>query len=82
MEVASQKAKFETTSESDNESIRGRYNNEPEYSQEEIGKIKEKNGSVSEKEGCKENDTRLGNTICCTYKNCKFYESISADSLC
>ena len=31
---------FETTSESDKESIRGCYNNEPEYSQEEIDKMK------------------------------------------
>ena len=53
---------FETTSESDKESIRGCYNNEPEYSQEEIDKMKEKNGSVFEKEGSKEIDTRLGNT--------------------
>ena len=32
---------FETTSESDKQSIRGCYNNEPEYSQEEIDKMKE-----------------------------------------
>ena len=31
---------FETTSESDKQSIRGCYNNEPEYSQEEIDKMK------------------------------------------
>ena len=31
---------FETISESDKESIRGCYNNEPEYSQEEIDKMK------------------------------------------
>ena len=53
---------FETTSESDKESIRGCYNNESEYSQVEIDKMKEKNRSVSEKEGSKEDDTRLGNT--------------------
>ena len=53
---------FETTSESDKESICGCYNNEPEYSQEEIDKMKEKDRSVSEKEGSKEDDTRLGNT--------------------
>ena len=35
---------FETTSESDKQSIRGCYNNEPEYSPEEIDKMKEKNG--------------------------------------
>ena len=34
------KCKFETTSESDKESVRGCYNNEPEYSQEEIDKMK------------------------------------------
>ena len=45
---------LETTSESDKESICGCHNNEPEYSQEKIDKIKEKNGSVSEKEGSKE----------------------------
>ena len=33
---------FETTSESDKQSIRGCYNNEPEYSQEEIDQMKEK----------------------------------------
>ena len=31
---------FETNSEPDKESIRGCYNNEPEYSQEEIDKMK------------------------------------------
>ena len=41
---------FETTSESDKESIRGCCYNEPEYSQEEIDKMKEKNESVSKKE--------------------------------
>ena len=40
----------------------GCYNNESEYSQVEIDKMKEKNRSVSEKEGSKEDDTRLGNT--------------------
>ena len=65
------KCEFETTSESDKESIRGCYNNESEYSQEEIDRMKEKNGSVSEKQGSKENDTRLGNTTWCTCKNCK-----------
>ena len=63
---------FETTSESDKESIRAYYNYEPEYSQEDIDKRKEKNGSVSEKEGSKEDDTRLGNTTWCTCNNCKF----------
>ena len=33
---------FETTSESDKESICGYYNNEPKYSQDEIDKMKEK----------------------------------------
>ena len=33
---------FETTSESDKESIRGCYNNESEYSQVEIDKMKKK----------------------------------------
>ena len=37
---------FETTSESDKGSIRGCYNNEPGYSQEEIDKMKDNNGSV------------------------------------
>ena len=37
---------FKTTSESDKESIRGCYNNEAEYSQEEIDKMEEKNGST------------------------------------
>ena len=36
---------FETTSESEEESIRCCSNNEPKYSQEEIDKMKEKNGS-------------------------------------
>ena len=66
--------KFETTSESDKESIRGCYNNEAEYSQEEIDKMKEKNGSVSEKEGSKED------TTWCTCKNCKFYENMNTES--
>ena len=48
---------FETTSESDKESTHGCYNNEPDYSQEEIDKIKESNGSASENEGSKEDDT-------------------------
>ena len=71
---------FETTSESDKESTCGCYNNEPEYSQEEIDKIKEKNGSVSEKEGSKEDDTKLGNTTWCTRKNCTFYENMNIES--
>ena len=71
---------FETTSESDKESIRGCYNNEPEYSQEEIDKMKEKNGSVFEKEGSKGDDTRLGNTTWFTWKNCKFYENMNTES--
>ena len=53
---------FETTSESDKESIRGCYNNEPEHSQEKIDKMKGKNGSISEKEGSKEDDNKLGST--------------------
>ena len=53
---------FETTSESDKDSASGCYNNEPEYSQEEIDKMKEKNGTVSEQGGSKEDDNRLGNT--------------------
>ena len=65
---------FETTSESDKESIRGCYNNGFEYSQEEIDKMKEKNGSVSEKEGSKED------TTWCTCKNCKFYENMNTES--
>ena len=65
---------FEKTSESDKESIRGCYNNEAEYSQEEIDKMKEKNGSVSEKEGSKED------TTWCTCKNCKFYENMNTES--
>ena len=72
--------KFETTSESDKESIRGCYNNEAEYSQEEIDKMKEKNGSVSDKEGSKEDDTRLGNTTWCTCKNYKIYDNINTES--
>ena len=71
---------FETTSESDKESIRGCYNNEPKYSQQEIDKMKEKNESVSEKKGSKEDDTRLGNTTQCTCKNCKFYENMNTES--
>ena len=71
---------FETTSESDKESILGCYNNEPEYSQEEIDKMEEKNGSVSEKEGSEEDDTRLSNTTWCTCKNCKFYENMKTES--
>ena len=70
----------ETTSRSDKESIRGCYNNEAEYSQEETDKMKEKNESVSEKEGSKEDDTRLGNTTWCTCKNCKFYENMNIES--
>ena len=42
--------------------------------------MKEKNGSVSEKEGSKEDDNMLGNTIWCTCKNCKFYENMNTDS--
>ena len=42
--------KFETIPESDKESIRGCYNNRPKYLLEEIDKMKEKKGSVSEKE--------------------------------
>ena len=70
---------FETTSESDKESIRYCCNNEPEYSQEETDKIKEKNGSVSEMEGSKEDDTRLGITTWCTCKKGKFYENINTE---
>ena len=71
---------FETTSESNRESIRGCYNNESEYPQEEIDKMKKKDGSVSEKEGSKEDDTRLGNTTWCTCKNYKFYENMNTES--
>ena len=71
---------FEKTSESDKESIRGCYNNEAEYLQEEIDKMKEKNGSVSDKEGSKEEDTRLGNTTWYTCKNYKIYENINTES--
>ena len=71
---------FETTSESEEESIRCCSNNEPKYSQEEIDKMKEKNGSYSEKEGSKEDETRLGNTTWCTCKNCKFYENMNTES--
>ena len=74
------KCEFETTSESDKESIRGCHNNKPKYSQEEIDKMKEKNGSVSEKEGSKQDDTRLGNTTWCTCKICKFYENMNTES--
>ena len=74
------KCEFETTSESDKESIRGCQNNKPKYSQEEIDKMKEKNGNVSEKEGSKQDDTRLGNTTWCTCKNCKFYENMNTES--
>ena len=74
------KCEFETTSESDKESIRGCHNNKPKYSQEEIDKMKEKNGNFSEKEGSKQDDTRLGNTTWCTCKNCKFYENMNTES--
>ena len=70
----------ETTSESDKDSTSGCDNNEPEYSQEEIDKMKGKNGTVSEQGGSKEDDTRLGNTTCCTCKNCKFYENMNTES--
>ena len=76
------KSRFETTSKSDKESICGCYNNEPEYSQEEIEKMKERNGRASEKEGCKEDDARLGNTTSCTCENCQFYENMNTESLC
>ena len=68
---------FQRISESDRETIRGCYNNETEYSQEEIHKMKEKNGRVSEKEGSKEEDTRLGNTTWCTCENFKSYENMN-----
>ena len=45
-----------------------------------IDKMKEKNGSVPEKEGSKEDDTTLGNTIWCTCKNWKFYENMNTES--
>ena len=73
------KCEFEATSESDKEFIGGCYNNQSKYSQEEIDKMKERNGSVSEKEGPKEDDTRLGNTRC-TCKNRKFYEKMNTES--
>ena len=60
---------FETTSESDKESIRGCCSNEPECSQEKNDKMKENNGSVSEKEGSKEDDNKLGSTTWCTCKS-------------
>ena len=68
------KCKFEATSESGKESICDCCNIEPEYSEEEIDKTKEKNGSVSEKEGSKED------TTWCTCKNCKFYENMNTES--
>ena len=71
---------FDTTSESDKDFASGCYNNEPEYSQEEIDKMKEKNGTVSEQGGSKEDDTRLGNTTQCTCKKCKFYENMKIQS--
>ena len=71
---------FETNSEPDKESIRLCYNNGPGYSQEEIYKMKEKNGSVSEKEGSKGDDTRLDNTTWCTCNKCKFYENMNTES--
>ena len=39
--------------------------------------MKEKNGRVSEKEGSKEEDTRLGNTTWCTCENFKSYENMN-----
>ena len=42
--------------------------------------MKEKNGSFSEKEGSKEDETRLANTTWCTCKNCKFYENMNTES--
>ena len=60
---------FETTSESDKESIHGCCNNEPMYSQEKIDKMKEKSGSVSEKEGSKEDDNKVRSTTWCTCKS-------------
>ena len=72
--------KFKTFSESGKESTRGCYNNDPECSQEEIDKMKERNGTVSEQGGSKEDDTRLGNTTWCTCKNCKFYENMNRES--
>ena len=42
--------KFETIPESDKESIRGCYNNGPKYLLEEIDKMNERKGSVSENE--------------------------------
>ena len=71
---------FETTSESGKESIRACCNNEPKYSPEEIDKMKEKNRSVSGKEGSKQDDTRLGNTAWCTCKNCNCYENMNTES--
>ena len=43
-------------------------------------KWKKKNGSVSEKEGSKEDDTRLGNATWCTCRNCKFYDNMNTES--
>ena len=62
------------------EFLRGCHNNKPKYSQEEIDNMKEKNGNVSEKEGSKQGDTRLGNTTWCTCKICKFYENMNTES--
>ena len=42
--------------------------------------MKEKNGNVSEKEGSKEDDTMLRNTIWCICQNCTFYENMNTDS--
>ena len=70
------KCKFETISESDKVSVCGCYKNDPKYYQEENDKMKE-NGSVSDKEGSKEDDTRLGNTAWCT---CKFYDNMNTES--
>ena len=42
--------------------------------------MKEKNVYVSEKEGSKEDSTRLGNTAWFTYKNCTFYENMITES--
>ena len=76
------KWKFETISKSDKESICGCCYNELQYSQEEILKRKENNGSASEKEASKEDDAKLGNTINCACKNWNFYMNMNTESLC
>ena len=49
----------------------------PSIHRREIDKMKKKNGSVSEKDNSKEDDTRLGNATWCNCKNCNFYENMN-----